>query len=63
MRKLVIPQKVCIRCGKGATIGNNKPHSLQRTKRVVKPNLQFYTDPESGLKFLLCTRCIRTING
>jgi ribosomal protein L28 len=63
MRKLVIPQKVCARCGKGSTIGTNRPHSLHRTKRVVKPNLQFYTDPESGLKFLMCTRCIRTISG
>lgn len=33
----------------------NRPHSLQHTKRLVKPNIQsFY-----GL--LVCTRCLRTL--
>ncbi len=45
---------ICQICGKKPTSGFNKPHSLHRTKRVVKPNLQ-----KSEGK-IICTRCIRS---
>ena len=61
MRQLTLPQTICAACGKGTTIGFNRPNSLHKTKRVIKPNLQGYTDPETGFKVLLCTRCIRTL--
>jgi len=45
----------CLMCGKGATMSLNRPHSLKRTKRVLKPNLQsFY-----GVS--VCTRCLRSM--
>ncbi|HLB32458.1 MAG TPA: bL28 family ribosomal protein [Patescibacteria group bacterium] len=44
----------CAVCGKTATSAYNRPHSLHKTKRTVKPNLQ----PYMGL--LICTRCLRT---
>lgn len=46
---------VCALCGKHTVMGVNKPHSQQRTKRTLKPNIQSYF----GLP--LCTRCLRTI--
>lgn len=45
----------CMLCGKGATMGVNKPHSQKRTKRLVKPNIQ----PYMGLQ--VCSRCLRTL--
>lgn len=60
MRRLKLSAKVCAFCHKGDSVGYNRPHSLHKTKRVVKPNLQSYSDPASGLKFIACTRCIRT---
>lgn len=44
----------CEICGKKPTIGYNKPHSLHRTKKIIKPNIQ----KKSGQK--ICTRCLRT---
>lgn len=65
MRKLRLPTKVCAHCGKGAVIGYNRPHSLHKTKRVVKPNLQYFRNPIGvsavGARTLMCTRCMRTL--
>ncbi len=47
--------KKCEICGKTAVSGYNRPHSQQRTKRTIKPNLQLVNGR------LLCTRCIRTL--
>jgi len=49
-----MPTISCPVCGKTATAGYNKPHSLHRTKRTVKPNIQ----KTHGQ--ILCTRCLRT---
>ncbi len=46
----------CVLCGKTNTSGTNRPHSLKRTKRTVRPNLQKVNGE------LVCTRCIRTKN-
>lgn len=46
----------CQLCGKTVTFGNNKPHSLHKTRRIIKPNLQ----KTQGM--LICTRCLRTLN-
>lgn len=48
--------KTCGLCQKGDTVGNNKPHSLHKTKRTVKPNLQ----KKWGI--MLCQNCFRTIS-
>ena len=47
-------ERACSQCQRTAHIGYNKPHSLHRTKRVVRPNLQMVNQR------LLCTRCQRT---
>lgn len=62
MKRLTMSTTKCATCQKGDTIGYNKPKSLHRTKKVVKPNLQKYTDPQTKQKFILCTRCIRTLS-
>lgn len=48
-------EKFCYLCGKGDTMSLNRPHSLHKTKRVVKPNLQ----KKWGLTF--CQNCFRTL--
>ncbi len=53
LSKYAVAQK-CEICGKTATSGNNKPHSLHKTKRTIKANLQ----KVNGI--LICTRCLRT---
>lgn len=47
--------KQCLVCGKGDTMSLNRPHSLHKTKRVVKPNFQ----KKWGLE--LCQNCFRTV--
>lgn len=44
----------CEICGKGQTVGYNRPKSLHSTKRVVGANLQEHNGQ------LICTRCLRT---
>ena len=46
--------KNCQVCKKAQTVGNNKPHSQHRTKRIILPNIQ----KTNGL--IICTRCLRT---
>lgn len=50
-----ISSKFCYLCGKGDTMSLNRPNSLHKTKRVVKPNLQ----KKNGLTF--CQNCFRTL--
>ena len=40
--------KVCYVTGKKTVSGNNKSHSLHRTKRTFKPNLQKVKIEENG---------------
>jgi len=47
--------KVCIMCGKGDTVALNRPNSLRRTKKTVKPNFQ----KKWGFEF--CQNCFRTL--
>jgi large subunit ribosomal protein L28 len=54
MEKINSTKHVCQICGKGPVSGYNKPHSLHRTKRVVKPNTQRVQGQT------VCTRCLRT---
>ncbi|MCL5407434.1 MAG: 50S ribosomal protein L28 [Patescibacteria group bacterium] len=44
----------CQICGKKPVSGFNKPHSLHRTKKTVKPNLQ------KSAGSIVCTRCLRS---
>ena len=48
-------EKFCYLCGKGDTVSLNRPNSLHKTKRTVKPNLQ----KKNGLTF--CQNCFRTL--
>lgn len=48
-------REVCAMCGKGDVMGSHRPHSLHKTKRVVKPNLQ----TKWGYRF--CQNCFRTL--
>lgn len=67
--------KRCFLCGKGPKSAFNRPHSLHKTKRVVKPNLQkfnlsAYSEaillryklaiPKDSIQYI-CTRCRRTL--
>lgn len=54
--KLKSYSKYCMICAKCPVSGNNKPHSLHRTKRTIKPNIQKW----QGL--WICTRCKKTLN-
>lgn len=46
---------VCELCGKKPVSSSTKPHSLKKTKRTLKPNLQKI----AGIR--VCTGCIRTL--
>ena len=50
----------CEICGKGPQTGFNRPHSLHRTKRLFKPNIQKVGVMVKGVKvsMRLCTDCI-----
>ncbi len=45
----------CSVCGKKVVSGYNRPNSLHKTKRIVKPNLQKYQNK------LVCTSCLKNI--
>lgn len=53
---------ICEICGKGRKVGMNVSHSHNRTKRVLKPNLQRVTVSGNGRakRIYVCTRCIRS---
>lgn len=44
----------CQICQKKPVMGYNHPHSVHRTKKIIKPNIQ----KVKGL--FLCARCLRT---
>lgn len=46
---------VCQFCGKVPVSSLNRPHSLHRTKRTVKPNLQPY---QNGM---ICANCLKSV--
>lgn len=47
--------KVCLMCGKRDTTSLNRPRSLKRTLKIVKPNFQ----KRWGFEF--CQNCYRTL--
>jgi len=52
----------CKVCGKGRVVGNNVSHANNKTKRVIKPNLQ-KTKILIGNRVeraYVCTRCLRS---
>jgi len=53
----------CEMCGKSPMFGNNVPHSLHKTKRRWRPNVQKITVVEDGRprKKYVCTKCLRTM--
>jgi large subunit ribosomal protein L28 len=54
----------CEKCGKTPAFGHNVSHSIVRTKRQWKPNIQTVTVYEDGKprRMHVCTRCLRTLN-
>lgn len=54
--------RVCEICGKGHQVGMNVSHSHNRTKRVLKPNLQRVRISRNGgtERIYVCTRCLRS---
>ncbi len=54
----------CEICGKSPSFGHNVSHSMVRTRRMWKPNIQKVTLVREGRKqqMTLCTRCLRTMN-
>jgi large subunit ribosomal protein L28 len=53
----------CEHCEKVTRFGRNKPHSLKRTNRTFKPNLQKTKVLENGrlVSKVLCTKCIKSM--
>lgn len=53
----------CEVCGKSPQFGHNVSHSLRRTKRQFKPNIQRVRVMENGRMVgkYMCTRCIRNL--
>ncbi|TSC92288.1 MAG: Uncharacterized protein CEN91_501 [Candidatus Berkelbacteria bacterium Licking1014_85] len=52
--------KLCEVCGKKTSVGNNDPHSRQRTKRLFHPHLVTITGSARGLKVGICAKCNKT---
>lgn len=55
MKKIEKNLKTCDICGKHARMGNNRPHSLHRTIRIILPNIQKVNGQ------MICTRCLKTM--
>jgi large subunit ribosomal protein L28 len=53
--------KVCYSCGKGASFGNARSHSLRATRRRWNPNLQKIRIQEgpSTKRAYVCTSCLK----
>ncbi|HNS49670.1 MAG TPA: 50S ribosomal protein L28 [Anaerolineae bacterium] len=53
----------CDICGKVPTFGHNVSHSMVRTRRTWRPNVQKVLVYENGVpkRLKLCTRCLRTV--
>ena len=54
----------CEICGKSPMFGHNVPHSLHKTKRQWRPNVQKVTLQQEGRtrKAYVCAKCLRTLN-
>jgi large subunit ribosomal protein L28 len=54
--------KVCVSCGKGPVVGNNRSHSNRATKRRFEPNLQRVRITVDGrpVNAYVCTRCLKS---
>jgi len=54
--------RVCEICGKGHQVGMNVSHAHNRTKRILKPNLQRVRISRNGgsARIYVCTRCLRS---
>ena len=54
--------KVCAVCGKGASFGHNRSHSMVATKRRFEPNLQRVRILVNGAarRVRVCTRCLKS---
>ncbi len=54
----------CEICGKTRMFGNNVPHSLHKTKRQWRPNIQkiMITRDGQARRAFVCAQCLRTIN-
>ena len=54
----------CELCGKSPSFGHNVSHSMVRTRRVWKPNIQKVTIYKDGKPrhVKVCTRCLRTLS-
>ncbi|MEK6690860.1 MAG: 50S ribosomal protein L28 [Nitrospirota bacterium] len=54
--------RVCEICRKGHQVGMNVSHAHNRTKRILKPNLQRVRISENGRtkRIYVCTRCLRS---
>jgi large subunit ribosomal protein L28 len=55
---------VCEICGKKPQFGHSVSHSMRRTKRKFKPNLQRTTIMRDGrpVKVTICAKCLKTLN-
>ena len=54
----------CDLCGKKPMSGHNVSHSMRRTKRKFRPNIQRVQVMEKGrwVTRRACTKCIKTLN-
>jgi len=54
----------CEICGKSPSFGHNVSHSMVRTRRLWRPNVQKVTIIRDGRKqrMVLCTRCLRSMD-
>lgn len=53
----------CLVCGKKKAVGNNVSHANNKTKRILRPNIQrikIMTDSGATKRAYVCTRCIRS---
>jgi large subunit ribosomal protein L28 len=54
----------CEICGKTPMFGHNVPHSLHKTKRMWRPNIQKVKITEDGhtRSAYVCSKCLKTMN-
>lgn len=55
--------RVCQICGKGTVSGKNRSHSMRKTCRNYKPNLQkkkIALDEDFEITLKMCTKCYKT---
>ncbi len=46
----------CVICGKGPQMGLNRPHSLKKTKKVIRPNLGVWNNLN------ICASCRKSLS-